>query len=203
MPFALFLRQEVVPHEAAWTEAGIVDRAIWQKAGGNGFLCMDVPEAYGGLGVGDFRFNVIVSEELAYAHISSLGFSVHSDIAVPYLIRLGTDEQKRRWLPRLAAGEMVCSIAMTEPNTGSDLRGVQTTAVSQPDGSYLLNGQKTFITNGHSLLVSASSSPRPTPNGATKVSACSLSKTAWTALNIVEGLHKNGDAGERHRRDVL
>ncbi|MCB0029278.1 MAG: acyl-CoA dehydrogenase family protein, partial [Anaerolineales bacterium] len=88
-------------------------------------------------------------EELAYAHISSLGFSVHSDIAVPYLIRLGNEAQKQRWLPRAAAGELICAIAMTEPNTGSDLQAVQTTAIKQPDGSYLLNGQKTFITNGY------------------------------------------------------
>ena len=146
--FRAFLQKEAAPHEEAWTEAGVVDPVIWHKAGENGFLCMDVPEAYGGLGAKDFRFNTIVSEELAYAHISSLGFSVHTDIAVPYLVRLGTEAQKQRWLPSLVAGEMVCSIAMTEPNTGSDLQGIQTTAVRQSDGSYILNGQKTFITNG-------------------------------------------------------
>ncbi|MEM7114213.1 MAG: acyl-CoA dehydrogenase family protein [Chloroflexota bacterium] len=146
--FRAFLQKEAVPYEEEWTEAGIVDPVIWRKAGENGFLCMDVPEEYGGLGVEDIRFNTIISEELAYAHISSVGFGLHSDISVPYIVRLGTEEQKQRWLPRLVSGELLCSIAMTEPNTGSDLKGVQTTAVRQSDGSYILNGQKTFITNG-------------------------------------------------------
>lgn len=146
--FREFLQREAVPCEEAWTEAGLVSREVWQKAGANGFLSMDVPEEYGGLGVDDFRFNTIISEELAYAHISSLGFSAHTDIIVPYLTRLSNDEQKARWLPGTVSGDLIVSIGMTEPNTGSDLQAITTTAVKQPNGDYLLNGQKTFITNG-------------------------------------------------------
>ena len=146
--FREFLQREVVPHEEAWTEAGRVDRNVWRIAGEHGFLAMAVPEAYGGLGAKDFRFNTIVSEELALAHSSSLGFSVHTDIVVPYLQRLGDDEQKARWLPGAVSGDIITSIAMTEPNTGSDLQGIRTSAEKKPDGSYILNGQKTFITNG-------------------------------------------------------
>lgn len=144
-----YLQRVAIPNEERWVEAGVVDRDAWLTAGENGFLAMDVPEAYGGLGVKDFRFNAIVSEEMAYAHVSSLGFSVHTDIVVPYIIRLGTEAQKQRWLPKTVTGELIASIAMTEPNTGSDLKGIETTAVKQKDGSYILNGQKTFISNGY------------------------------------------------------
>ena len=147
--FREYLQREAVPHEEAWVEAGNASREAWRIAGENGFLAMDVDEQYGGLGAKDFRFNAIVSEELAHASVSSLGFSVHTDIASPYISRLGTDEQKERWLPKVVSGESIVAIAMTEPNTGSDLQGIQTTATKQPDGSYLLNGQKTFITNGY------------------------------------------------------
>ncbi len=146
--FRAFLQREAVPHEDAWTHAGIANHVVWHKAGENGFLAMDVPEAYGGLGVKDFRYNAIVSEELAYAHVSSLGFSVHTDIVVPYILQYGTEAQKQRWLPKCVTGETICAIGMTEPNAGSDLQGMQTTAIMQPDGRYLVNGQKTFITNG-------------------------------------------------------
>ncbi|MEM7334959.1 MAG: acyl-CoA dehydrogenase family protein [Chloroflexota bacterium] len=146
--FKEYVQRVAAPNEERWVEAGVVDREAWLEAGESGFLAMDVPEEYGGMGVKDFRFNTMVSEEMAYAHVSSLGFSVHTDIVVPYIIRLGTDEQKKRWLPKAVSGEMIAAIGMTEPNTGSDLKGIQTTAVKQADGSYILNGQKTFITNG-------------------------------------------------------
>ncbi|KAA3665337.1 MAG: acyl-CoA dehydrogenase [Chloroflexi bacterium] len=146
--FRAFLQREAIPHEEAWTHAGIANREVWHKAGKNGFLAMDVPEAYGGMNVKDFRFNAIISEELAYANVSSLGFGVHSDIVVPYFLHYATDAQKQRWLPTCVTGETICAIGMTEPNAGSDVQGIQTTAVKQPDGSYLVNGQKTFITNG-------------------------------------------------------
>ncbi|MFT5195947.1 MAG: alkylation response protein AidB-like acyl-CoA dehydrogenase, partial [Candidatus Promineifilaceae bacterium] len=145
--FRQFLEQEVVPHEERWSEAGIVDRDLWNKAGENGFLSVDVPESYGGLGVDDFRFNTIMSEELAKTGATSPGFSVHSDICVPYITAYGTEEQKQRWLPGAADGSNIVAIAMTEPGTGSDLQGVQTTAVKQGD-HYIVNGQKTFISNG-------------------------------------------------------
>lgn len=146
--FRDFLQREAVPYDDAWRARGHVDRDVWRKAGENGFLALEVAEAYGGLGVKDFRFNAIISEEMAYANISSLGFSVHTDIVLPYIRRLGSEEQKARLLPTSVSGETIAAIGMTEPNTGSDLKSIETTAVKQPDGSYILNGQKTFISNG-------------------------------------------------------
>ncbi|SDS38929.1 acyl-CoA dehydrogenase [Nocardioides scoriae] len=142
-----FYEREVVPHHDQWERDGIVPRELWTKAGEAGLLCFDVPEEYDGPGVADFRYNVILSEEQARANVSGPGFSVHTDIIVPYLTSLGTDEQKRRWLPGCVSGEIITSIAMTEPVAGSDLQGVRTTAVDQGD-HYLVNGSKTFISNG-------------------------------------------------------
>ncbi len=141
-----FLEDEVVPYHEQWEEDGQVDRSIWLKAGELGMISPTVPEEFGGVGV-DFRYNAIVDEEVSRLGLSGLGFALHSDIAVPYIIHYGSDEQKRTYLPKLVSGEMISAIAMTEPGTGSDLQGVQTTAIK--DGSdYILNGSKTFITNG-------------------------------------------------------
>jgi alkylation response protein AidB-like acyl-CoA dehydrogenase len=142
-----FYEREVVPFHDQWDQDGIVPRELWLKAGAAGLLCFDVPEEYGGPGVEDFRYNVIVSEEQTRANVGGPGFSVHTDIIVPYLISLGNDEQKRRWLPGTVSGEIITAIAMTEPGAGSDLQGVRTTAVDKGD-HYLLNGSKTFISNG-------------------------------------------------------
>ncbi len=142
-----FLEKEVVPHHAEWDAAGIVPRELWTKAGDAGLLCFDVPEEYGGPGIDDFRFNVIVSEEATRVGASGPGFSVHTDIIVPYLISLGTEEQKRRWLPGCVSGETITAIAMTEPGAGSDLQGIRTSAVDAGD-HFVLNGSKTFISNG-------------------------------------------------------
>jgi alkylation response protein AidB-like acyl-CoA dehydrogenase len=142
-----FYEREVVPFHDQWEQDGIVPRELWLKAGEAGLLCFDVPEEYGGPGVEDFRYNVIVSEEQTRANVAGPGFSVHTDIIVPYLTSLGTDEQKRRWLPGTVSGETITAIAMTEPGAGSDLQGVRTTAVDKGD-HYLLNGSKTFISNG-------------------------------------------------------
>ncbi|MCW2847473.1 MAG: acyl-CoA dehydrogenase [Marmoricola sp.] len=142
-----FYEREVVPFHDQWEQDGIVPRELWLKAGEAGLLCFDVPEEYGGPGVQDFRYNVIVSEEQTRAGVSGPGFSVHTDIIVPYITSLGTDEQKRRWLPGTVTGEIITAIAMTEPGAGSDLQGVRTTAVDKGD-HYLLNGSKTFISNG-------------------------------------------------------
>ncbi len=142
-----FYEREVVPFHDQWEKDGIVPRDLWLKAGRAGLLCFDVPEEYDGAGVSDFRYNVIVSEEQTRANVSGPGFSVHTDIIVPYLITLGNDEQKRRWLPGTVSGEIITAIAMTEPGAGSDLQGVRTTAVDKGD-HYLLNGSKTFISNG-------------------------------------------------------
>ena len=142
-----FFEREVVPHHDQWEKDGIVPREVWTKAGEAGLLCFDVPEEYGGPGVDDFRYNVILTEEQARAGASGPGFSVHTDIIVPYLITLADDEQKQRWLPGTVSGEIITAIAMTEPGAGSDLQGIRTTAVDKGD-HYLLNGSKTFISNG-------------------------------------------------------
>lgn len=144
--FKKFLQEEAVPYHAQWEKEGQVSRELWSKAGQHGFLCPTVPEAYGGVGA-DFRYNAVVDEEVAVLGLSGIGFGLHSDIAVPYLMAYGTEEQKQRYLPKCVNGDIVTAIAMTEPGTGSDLQGVKTTAVLDGD-HYILNGSKTFITNG-------------------------------------------------------
>jgi acyl-CoA dehydrogenase len=141
-----FVERECLPRQAEWDKAGRVDRDTWRKAGREGLLCTSLPEEYGG-GGGDFGHCAVLIEELAAANVSGPGFSLHSDIIAPYLLRLGTDEQKRRWLPKCASGECVLAIAMSEPGAGSDLKAVRTTAVLQGD-EYVINGSKTFISNG-------------------------------------------------------
>ena len=142
-----FVEKEVVPHHQRWEEAGAVDRDVWTKAGALGLLCFDVDEEYGGAGVADFRYNMVLAEELTRAGAHGPGFPVHTDIIVPYLSGLGTDEQKQRWLPGCVTGETITAIAMTEPGAGSDLQGIRTNAVDKGD-HYVLNGSKTFISNG-------------------------------------------------------
>ncbi|HFE65651.1 MAG TPA: acyl-CoA dehydrogenase [Chloroflexi bacterium] len=142
-----FIQKEIAPHHEQWEKAGIVPRELWLKAGEMGFLAMDVPEEYGGLGLKDFRYNVVITEELTKAGASGVGFGLHNDITIPYFLAYGTEEQKQRFLPKFITGEWITAIAMSEPDAGSDLAGIRTTAVRQND-YYLLNGQKTFITNG-------------------------------------------------------
>ena len=142
-----FCEEEVVPHHAEWEKAGQVSKELWLKAGENGFLCFDVPEEYGGLGLKDFRYNMILSEELIRVNASGPGFALQNDVILPYFLNYATHEQKQKYLPKMVSGELIVSIAMTEPNTGSDLQGIQTTAVRTGD-TYVVNGQKTFITNG-------------------------------------------------------
>ena len=142
-----FVRRDVVPFHEQWERDGIVPRDIWLKAGENGFLCMDVPEQYGGLGVDDYRYNAILTEEMARVGASGPGFGVQNELVVPYLLAFGTEEQKERWLPKMATGEYITSIGMSEPNAGSDLQRIRTTAIRDGD-HYILNGQKTFISNG-------------------------------------------------------
>jgi len=144
--FRRFIDREVKPHQERWMEQGSVDRDAWRKAGEGGFLCPSLDPAYGGAG-GDFLHSVIVIEEMARAYDAGFAMSLHSDVVVPYLATFGTEEQKQRWLPGCASGEIVTAIAMTEPGTGSDLAGLATTAVRDGD-HYVLNGAKTFISNG-------------------------------------------------------
>jgi acyl-CoA dehydrogenase len=151
--FRRFVEKEVTPFHDTWEEQGYVDREVWRAAGANGFLCMTMPEAYGGAGA-DRLYSVAQMEEIARAGVSGIGFGLHSEIVAPYILHYGTEAQKKKYLPLLATGEMVGAIAMSEPAAGSDLQGVKTTAIKQADGSYLLNGSKTFITNGwHADLV--------------------------------------------------
>ena len=144
--FRTFLEREVKPHQVRWNEAGIVDREAWRKAGAQGFLCPWMEEEHGGPG-GDFLHSTIVMEELAHVYESGFALSLHSDIIVPYIHTFGDEAQKKRWLPGCASGDIVTAIAMTEPGTGSDLAGVQTSAERDGD-CYVLNGAKTFISNG-------------------------------------------------------
>ena len=151
--FKRFMDKEIAPFHEAWEEQGYVDRAVWQKAGANGFLCMTLPEVYGGAGA-DKLYSVIQMEELGRAGFTGIGYGLHNEIVAPYILNYGTEAQKKKYLPNLASGEMVGAIAMSEPAAGSDLQGVKTSAIKQADGSYLLNGSKTFITNGwHADLV--------------------------------------------------
>ena len=151
--FRRFMEREIAPHHGAWEEQGYVDRELWRKAGANGFLCMTMPEEHGGAG-GDKLYSVVQMEELGRGGFTGVGFGLHSEIVAPYILHYGTPDQKARYLPRLASGEMVGAIAMSEPAAGSDLQGLKSTAIRQADGGYLLNGSKTFITNGwHADLV--------------------------------------------------
>ena len=147
-----FLAAEAKPYHDDWEKAGQVDKALWKKAGEQGFLCPTVDEKYGGAGT-DFLYNVVIDEENARSGCSGIGWSLHSDIAVPYIVNYGTEEQKEKYLPGCVTGDYITAIAMSEPGTGSDLQSVKTTAVRNDDG-WLLNGSKTFITNGqHANLV--------------------------------------------------
>ena len=145
--FRRFMDKEIAPYHEAWEEQGYVDREVWNKAGDNGFLCMTQPEAYGGANA-DKLYSVVQMEELARGGFSGIGYGLHTEIVAPYILHYGTEAQKQRFLPRMATGEWIGAIAMSEPGAGSDLQGVKTTAIRQPDGSFLLNGSKTFITNG-------------------------------------------------------
>jgi alkylation response protein AidB-like acyl-CoA dehydrogenase len=147
--FATFVEREMVPNRDRWDSSGIVDRALFTAAGASGFLGMEVPEEFGGGGVSDFRFNVVIAEELQRADVNAagLGITLHNDICMPYFLHQASDEQKRRWLPGICAGELIAAVAMTEPGIGSDLASMSTTAVRDGD-HYVVNGSKTFITNG-------------------------------------------------------
>ena len=154
-----FLAREITPHIEEWEEAGIVPREAWKKMGGQGFLAMGVPEEYGGLGA-DFLYSVIVMEELIRTNFSGLAASLHTDIIVPYIVAFASEEQKHKYLPGCISGDIITAIAMTEPNTGSDLAAIKTTAVESGD-EIVINGQKTFISNGINcdLLVLAARDP--------------------------------------------
>lgn len=186
--FRKFCDKEIAPFHEAWEEQGYVDRGVWNKAGENGFLCMTMPEEYGGSGA-DKLYSVVQFEELNARGFTGIGYSLHSEIVAPYILHYGTAQQKAKYLPRLASGEMVGAIAMSEPAAGSDLQGIRSTAIRQPDGSYLLNGSKTFITNGwHAdlVIVVAKTDPAAGAKG--------------TSLLIVERGMKGFDKGKRLKK---
>jgi acyl-CoA dehydrogenase len=156
-----FFTTELGPHQARWEEQGMVDRDAWTKTGAAGFLLAEMPVEYGG-GGGDYRHETVIMEEQLRAGASGLGNQVHSQIVAPYFLNYGTEEQKQKWLPKMATGECVGAIAMTEPNTGSDLQGVRTTAIRDGD-NYVINGSKTYISNGqHCDLVIVVAKTDPT-----------------------------------------
>ena len=141
-----FVDREIVPHHADWEHDGIVPREVWRRAGENGLLCVSIPTEYGG-GGGDFGHSAVVIEELARANATAPGFTTHSEIVAHYFLAYGTEEQKQKWLPGMASGDLIAVIAMTEPGVGSDLRSMKTSARRDGD-DYVINGQKTFISNG-------------------------------------------------------
>ena len=147
--FRSFAEKEILPHYLEWERAGITPREVFTAAGRSGFLGMAVPEEYGGGGVEDFRFNQVLDEEIAHAGIggTGLGLSLHNDTCLPYFLSYCNDEQRQRWLPGIASGELITAVAMTEPGAGSDLAGIRTSAKRDGD-HYVVNGSKTFITNG-------------------------------------------------------
>lgn len=158
---ATFVDRELMPNRERFREQRAIDREAWKAAGAAGFLGLGVPAQYGGSGVEDFRFNAVLGEELARAGFAySSSFGIQTDVVAPYLLRLTTEEQRRRWLPGFCSGEIVTAIGMTEPAAGSDLRGMQSTALREDDG-WSLAGSKTFITNGYNadLVVVAARTP--------------------------------------------
>ena len=188
--FQRFIDKEIAPHHAAWEEQGYVDRAVWNKAGDNGFLCMSMPEAYGGAGA-DRLYSVIQMEALGQAGYSGIGYSLHNEIVAPYIERYGTEAQKAQYLPKMASGEMIGAIAMSEPAAGSDLQGIKTTALQQADGSYLLNGSKTFITNGwHADLVIVVAKTNPAAGG--KGTSLLLVERGMAGFSVGKRLQKMG-----------
>lgn len=161
-----FLEREAAPFHGQWEKQGYIDRQLWSKAGEQGLLCSHLPEEYGGMAV-DFLYSAIVIEEISRLGLTGIGFSLHSDIVAPYILHYGSEALKQKYLPKLIAGECVTAIAMTEPGAGSDLQGVKTTAVL--DGNeYVINGSKTFITNGYLadlVIVVAKTDPKAGAKG--------------------------------------
>jgi len=161
--YRTFLEREMVPHRDQWTADEIVPRSIFATAGQSGFLAMPVPEEFGGAGMDDFRYSLVVVEELCAADLlpHGLGLTLHTDVCLPYFLEYTSDEQRQRWLPGIASGEQITAVAMTEPGIGSDLASMTTTAIRDGD-TYVLNGSKTFITNGINadlVLVAAKTDP--------------------------------------------
>jgi acyl-CoA dehydrogenase len=198
-----FVESEILPHDARFREQHHVDRELWNKAGEVGLLCTDIPDRYGGVG-GDVRHEAIVVEELGRRGITSLGHSVHSIVA-HYLLNYGTEEQKQRWLPRMASGELVGAIAMTEAGAGSDLQAVKTRA-HLDDGHYVIKGSKTFISNGyHAGLVAvvAKTDPGQRAKGISIIMVETRDQPGYRVGRLLDKIGQNGwDTAELFFDDV-
>ena len=161
--FRQFVEKEIVPNNSGWEQEGIVDRSLFEIAGKNGFLGIDVPQEFGGGGITDYRFNQIMQEEFDMAGVAAAasGLGLHNDICIPYYLEFCSDEQRQRWMPGLTSGKYITAIAMSEPGTGSDLASISTTA-TKDGASFILNGAKTFISNGiisDLIIVAAKTNP--------------------------------------------
>ena len=203
--FRKFLQEEAAPYYEQWEKDGQVSRDFWRKAGQMGYLSPTVPEAYGGVEV-DFRYNSVVAEEVSNFGFTGIGFGLHSDIAVPYIMAYGTEEQKQKYLPGCVNGDIITAIAMTEPGTGSDLQGVKTNAILSDDGEhYILNGSKTFITNGQlaDLIIVVA---KTDPNAGSKGTSLFLVEADSPGFVKGQNLHKIGmkaqDTSELFFQDV-
>jgi acyl-CoA dehydrogenase len=203
-----FFAEEVAPHEQRWDKQQHVDRALWSKAGEIGLLCPSVPEEYGGAG-GDFRHEAVIFEEQAYANNTSFGLHVHSGIGAHYFVNYGTEEQKKRYLPKMASGDFICAIAMTEPGTGSDLQGVKTRAQrinSKRGDEYVINGAKTFISNGHMadlILLVAKTDPTQGAKGISLIVIETRDLPGFKRGRVLEKLGQHGqDTSELFFDDV-
>lgn len=198
-----FLQNEAVPYHDQWEKDGQVSRELWKKGAELGLLCPSLPEGYGGAGV-DFRYSAVVMEEVSRLGLSGIGFFLHSDIVAPYIHHYGTEEQKQKYLPKMARGEMITAIAMTEPGAGSDLQGIRTSAIW--DGEhYVLNGSKTFITNGQMadlVIVVAKTDPKEGAKG----TSLFLVEADWPGFDKGRNLDKVGmkaqDTSELFFQDV-
>jgi acyl-CoA dehydrogenase len=201
--FRKFLEAEAVPYHAQWEKDGQVSRELWSKAGAHGYLCPTVPEAYGGVEA-DFRYNAVVDEEIARLGLSGIGFGLHSDIAVPYIMAYGSEEQKLKYLPGCVNGDIVTAIAMTEPGTGSDLQGIKTHAGLNGD-HYILNGSKTFITNGQMadlVIVVAKTNPETGSKGTSLLLVEANSEGFEKGQNLEKIGMKAQDTSELFFQDV-
>ena len=201
--FRRWLDKEVVPHYLEWEDAQIVPHELFSAAGEHGFLGMAVPTEHGGGGDDDFRYNLVIGEEIQHAGVNAagLGITLHNDICLPYFLRYCEDEQRERWLPGIASGELVTAIAMTEPGIGSDLASMTTTAIRDGD-HYIVNGSKTFITNGINadLVITA---VKTDPDTAAQGDVVVRARTGYAGLRTRAQPRQDRPARSGHRRAVL
>ncbi len=199
-----FIRKELVPHHHEWEKNGVVPKEIWLKAGNAGILCPNVPSQFGGVD-GDFRFNVIIAEELAKAGTTGPGFAVHSDIVAPYIVNYCNDKQKKEILPDMVEGKKISAIAMTEPGTGSDLQNIKTKAIIEGK-SICLSGSKTFITNGQNadmIIVVAKTDSSKKAKGISLIICESHRKGFKRGKNLKKIGMKAQDTSELFFEDVI